>query len=376
MLGRPREILRGSILSTFADANTQTRLADLYTQIGVHREPITVPLRFWRTDGSFAALLAVMTSYTDAGSARRVRLIGLDDRERSGYIAELESKVNMLDTVIETSAEAMWCMEYSEPVNLRSSAQAIVRQVFENKCSWIMCNQAMARLFDLPDGVDFIRQPVSNYFRRNPENEAFVRQLIDANFHIDSAPSLEYRHSGKVIYIENSVRSHIEGDLLLRWWGTVRDITEFRMTQNVLNARRREVTEILSALPDAILVVDISRRAIGVNPAFETSFGWRAEEILGKDVAPIIDLEARQKGEGRWFARTDGRWMTNVTSTQGRVRCEVRIAPVPVDSEPRFVLALRPVLDAALKEPRSKRSTRRKAVNGAPVRRTFPARPQ
>jgi PAS domain S-box-containing protein len=375
MLGRPRETLRGTILWTFGDAKTQAQLSEFYTQVGNRDGAITIPLRFWRTDGSFAALLAVIAPFTDAGRARRVRFIGINDRERSGYIAELESKVKMLDTVIETSAEAMWCMEYSEPVNLRSSAQEIVRQVFENKCYWIMCNHAMARLFDLPDGVDFIRQPVSNYLRRNPENEAFVRQLIDSNFHIDSAPSLEYRHSGKVIYVENSVRSHIEGDLMLRWWGTVRDITEFRMTQNVLNARRREVTEILSALPDAILVVDISRRAIGVNPAFEASFGWHAEEILGKDVAPIIDLEARQKGEGRWFAVTNGRWMTNVASTQGQVRCEVRIAPLPVDAEPRFVLSLRPVSDTAPRIPRSKRPPRRKA-NGAPARRTSSARTQ
>jgi PAS domain S-box-containing protein len=307
---------------------------------------------------------------------RRVRFIGIEDLERSGHLAALESKVRMLDTLIETSAEAMWCMEYSEPVNLRSSAPEIVRQVFENKCYWVMCNQAMARLFDLPDAADFIRQPVSNYFRRNPENEAFVRQLIDTNFHIDSAPSLEYRHSGKVIYVENSVRSHIQGDLMVRWWGTVRDITEFRMTQNVLNARRREVTEILSALPDAVLVVDISRRAIGVNPAFEASFGWSAEEILGKDVAPIIDLEARQKGEGRWFAVTNGRWMTNVASTRGHVRCEARIAPLPVDSEPRFVLSLRPVPDGAVKNPRGKRLPRRKAANGAPARRNSLARAQ
>jgi hypothetical protein len=162
MLGRPREGLCGTILSTFADARTQTRLGEFYTQVGSCDEASTIPLRFWLTDGSFAVFLAVIAPFADAGRARQVRVIGLDDRERSGYIAGLESKVKMLDTVIETSAEAMWCMEFSEPVNLRSSAQEIVRQVFENKCHWIMCNQAMARLFDLPDGVDFIRQPVSN----------------------------------------------------------------------------------------------------------------------------------------------------------------------------------------------------------------------
>ena len=43
MLGRPRETLSGTILSTFADAKTQAQLAEFYTQVGNLDGAITIP---------------------------------------------------------------------------------------------------------------------------------------------------------------------------------------------------------------------------------------------------------------------------------------------------------------------------------------------
>src|SRR5439155_4366405 len=119
-------------------------------------------------------------------------------------------------------------IEYTEPVDVTQPEAEIVRQVFENDCHWSMCNRAMAHLYNLPDDLDFNRQPVSTYFRRSPENEAFVRQLIAENFQVDAAPAIDVRHDGTLAHVENSVRAHIESGLMVRMWGTVRDMTRLR----------------------------------------------------------------------------------------------------------------------------------------------------
>lgn len=296
-----------------------------------------------------------------------VDIVGPIDAAGAQRLADLESNATLLTGFIELSSEAMWCMEYAEPVNLASSDQEIVRQVFENECHWRMCNRAMARLYNLPDGLDFNRQPISAVFRRNPENEAFVRQLIATRFHIDAAPSLDVRHDGSLAFIENTVRSDIEGVSLLRLWGTVRDVTQLRTTESKLTERQREVTEILHALPDPVLVVDMGRRAVALNTAFETTFGWSATQVLGQDVSPIIDLETRRPNQRRWFADTERRWIAAVrVADQCTIRCDVRIARMGDDADRRFVLAMRPVPD---RPPRSRKASRTKAANRRSTRK-------
>jgi PAS domain S-box-containing protein len=345
LLGSERGALIGTEMGELADAVTQPRLAELLSIMPGSAEPVVSPLTLQRADGRAVPVLAAIWGVLGGKGEKRLQIVAIDDALRVTSVRELESRAEMLAGFIDASSEAMWCMEYTEPVDLRCSVQEIIRQVFENDCHWRMCNAAMAALYSLPDGLDFNRQPVSAYFRRTPENEAFVRQLIESRFHIDAAPSLEYRHDGKIFYVENSVRCHMEGDLMFRMWGTVRDITEFRTAHNALAARKREVTEILSALPDAVLVVDLSRKAIALNPAFESTFGWPAEEVLGKDVSPIIDLETSRPGLSRWFAPTPSRWIADVISSRGEsCRCDVRIAPLPDDTDRRFVMSLRPLV--------------------------------
>jgi PAS domain S-box-containing protein len=376
LLGREREELIGRDLWSLTGGTTQSDLNEPLAELrNATAEPIVWPLTFQDREGRVRRILAAMYGVNADKGERLIQLLGLDDSLRATQMRELESRAEMLAGFIDASSEAMWCMEYTEPVDLRCGVQEIIRQVFENDCHWSMCNTAMARLYSLPDGLDFNRQPVSMYFRRTPENEAFVRQLIDSRFHIDAAPSLEYRHDGRMFYVENSVRCHLEGDLMIRMWGTVRDLTQFRTTQNVLAERKREVTEILTALPDAILVVDLSRRAIAVNPAFESTFGWTAEDVLGKDVSDIIDLENSRPGLARWFAPTPSRWTADVISSEGEShRCDIRIAPLPEDTDRRFVMSLRPLLSQKPKARRKYKSVdqpRTTAKSKGPARRPF-----
>jgi PAS domain S-box-containing protein len=379
-LGRRRSELVGASLGSIIRVRAPYSLTATIAKVSLGADAAVMPLVLQHRDGRTSDVLAGICRIDSKGGDRLIRISALDDSSRGSYLRELESRVEMLAGFVDASAEAMWCMEYTEPVNLRCGVQEIIRQVFENDCHWRMCNDAMARLYNLPEGLDFNRQPVSTYFRRTPENEAFVRQLIDARFHIDAAPSLEYRHDGKIFYVENSVRCHLEGDLMMRMWGTVRDITDFRTTQNALNERKREVTEILSALPDAVLVIDLSRRAVAMNPAFGSTFGWAAEEVLGKDVSAIIDLETSRPGLGRWFATTSSRWVADVISSSGqKCRCDVRMAPLQDDLERRFVLSMRPMTGGATNPKRAIKatvnSTRRKRKKAATSNRVSRRKP-
>lgn len=267
------------------------------------------------------------------------------DADCARWLEALMLSEEMLRGFIETSPEAMWCIEFSEPVDVGQGERETVRQVFENDCHWLLCNEALVRLYGLPGGLDIEREPVAHYFPRSPENEAFILQVIRSGYAVDNAPSVDFRHDGSARYMENDVRCRIIDGFLVRMWGALRDVTDFRRTQERLKNEAETVSGILSALPDAILVIDRGRRLVAVNPSFETLFGWSGEKFLGRDVQGIIDLERTLPDGCRWCGLCRQRWQTTVrTKSDTPLPCEAQIAPIGEEAPHHFVLSLRPLL--------------------------------
>ncbi len=345
-LDLPIETLEDLTLWDLVDRGSVGPLLDQGRKLDADKGCCTVRLQLTATGRRIVRIVAHMNTWQDGGS-RVIRLTGFDDTENFLHLSRLEHATEMLNGFTDASTEAMWCIEYTEAVDLSIGEQEILRQVFENECHWNMCNRAMAEIYNLPAGLDLNQQRVSRYFRRNPTNEAFVRQLIDSRFHIDSAPSVDVRHDGTVAYVENSVRCHIEDGKMRRMWGTVRDMTEFRVAHNRLAQREREVREVLSAIPDAVLVINKSQQVLAVNPAFESSFGWRTDNVLGKSACAIINVDSNTEDDHRWFARAERRWTTDVNKADGTsVSCDVRMAPISDDELSRYVLCIRPATPA------------------------------
>lgn len=275
-----------------------------------------------------------------------LRFTACYDSRCEDWLAELMRSEEVLRGYARTASEAMWCIEFSEPVDITLGDDEIVRQVFENDCHWLLCNEALARIYRLPRGLDINHQPVSHYFPRSPENEAFILRIIHApDFVVDNATSIDFRHDGSALYMENNVRCSIVDGYLVRIIGTLRDVTQFRQAQIRLKDEADTVRNILSALPDAILVIDRDRQLLAVNPSFETLFGWDVGIFLGRDVQSIIDLELSLPGGRRWLCPDQRRWQTTVkTKFNTLLCCEAQIAPIGEEAPHHFVLSLRPVL--------------------------------
>lgn len=206
-------------------------------------------------------------------------------------LEQSERELKILRGFVTATRDACWCIEFTEPVDLGASEEEIVRQVFENECYWRLCNEAMARLYRLPEDLDFNQEHVRFVFPRNPENEAFVRQLNEAKFHLDGAPSLDRRYDGAAMFAENDVRAEIREGYLLRMWGTVRDISLQKERERQLAQRADRTAGVLSASPDPILVCDSDGILEAANPALEWLFGWSVDEVLGRPLGQILALE-------------------------------------------------------------------------------------
>ena len=78
-----------------------------------------------------------------------------------------------------------------------------------------------------------------------------------------------------------------------RYFITVRDITLRRREQVTLKDANLRAARILQVAEDAIVSIDSDQRIIFFNLAAETLFGYRAEEVLGQSLDPLIPPTAR-----------------------------------------------------------------------------------
>jgi PAS domain-containing protein len=224
----------------------------------------------------------------DGADGRTLRLAKLPLDPALEGAEQLARENETLHSIVATSKDALWCIEFAEPVDLTAPAAEAVRQVFENVSYWRLCNKAMARLYKLPETLDFNEQHVRVAFPRNPENEAFVQQLIEHDFNMDGAPSLDHRYDGLDVYVENDVRGHIENGMLHRMWGAARDLSEQRRKELDLASRLDATLEVLSAVPDPILVIGQDGVLEAANPAVEWRFGWPIDEVLGRAASALV----------------------------------------------------------------------------------------
>ncbi len=339
-----RDLVGASIEQIYTTRSAET-LRDLVARCPADGASQDMVLQMRHRDGSLLDVTAntgsVSTEGRESGLCTvKTRLGGVFQR-----LHQLERDNEVLRGFVQPARDACWCIEFFEPVDLTAPEDEVIRQMFENQCSWRLCNDAMARLYEYPSGVEFNEQDVREVFRRNTENEDFVRILLDARFNIDGAPSLDYLYDGTEIHAENDVRGQIENGHLLRMWGNVRDLSGHKRKEKELSDRLDAMRDILSAAPDPILVLREDGVLEAANPAFEWCFGWPVDSQLGRDISAIVrgDKPVAAMVSDMRLASSAADSALQVTCANGSVRtCDARIAALGNEgNDMRAVMTLR-----------------------------------
>lgn len=269
--------------------------------------------------------------YLDPEHGPCLRIVKIPLNETLQRLRRLEQENEVLNSIVTTARDATYCVEFLEPVDLTAPEHEVIRQVFTNKCVWRYCNDAMSRLYRLPLGDDLNRHDVREVFMRNAENEAFVRHLLANGFHVDGAVSRDHRYDGVDVMIENDVRARIEDGYLVQFWGVVRDLAERQRRERDLEKRASAALDLLGAIPNPLLVVDINGRIEGGNDAIESVFGRPLDEILGASAERLVQFPTPLADLLRSLRETHGTRTLegSVAAADGQSRpCQVTIATV------------------------------------------------
>ncbi len=252
--------------------------------------PRVLPLSLRAADGTLVPTTAVAELFDDVDRGLCLRLCKWPAGGDLEDVATLAEANEVLSGIVAASADAGWCMEWADPVDLSAPEHEIVRQVFENGPRWRFCNEAMARLYRTPPGADFNERPVAETFPRTPENEDFIRRLIRADFDMNGSPSRDLRYDGLFIDVENDVRGHIRGNRLFRMWGTVRDVSKHVRRETELRDEIAFLQVVLAALPDPVLVLDSEGVMVFANMAAEALFEAPSDRLSLRRFDDLVEV--------------------------------------------------------------------------------------
>ncbi|MGN8154889.1 PAS domain-containing protein [Agrobacterium sp. 22094] len=256
--------------------------------IAIGESPREATLPVWVNSSSYSEV-PMLASLIDDGERGIMVVKQTLSPAVLGLGPELLERVEILSQMIGAATEACWCIEFLEPVDTSLAEEEIVDRVFANQSRWRACNEAMARLYRVPEGLDFNTQPVSRYFPTTDVNRQMVRDLVRANYRLDHAVAVDRRHDGSEMLVENDFRAAIKDGFLIRLWGTTRDIGPHRRREQQMSDRLDSMRDILSATPDPILVISEEGLLLAANPAAETAWGRAADQILGRDLQSFVE---------------------------------------------------------------------------------------
>jgi len=144
--------------------------------------------------------------------------------------------------------EAIYALEFTKPLSLKMTEEEQVRHIF-NHCIVVECNENLAKIVGYEHAEDVLGKKLRDFFRPSePQNVEAVRMAVRNRFQYAEFESKEYGKDGNALYFLNWVNGVIDGDVVVRIWARLQDITKRKMAELELKKALAEVKKLKDQL--------------------------------------------------------------------------------------------------------------------------------
>jgi len=106
------------------------------------------------------------------------------------------------------------------------------------------------------------------------------------------------RADGSIFPMYLSVGEVVQEGAPLSYVGIIRDTTEQHALEAALREQAERLRSILETVPDAIVVIGENGLIESFSPAAERLFGWKAAEVIGRNVSMLMPSPYRESHDG------------------------------------------------------------------------------
>lgn len=180
------------------------------------------------------------------------------------------------------SSEGIWRFELEQPVSIDLAAPEQVDHFY--RYGYLAeCNDAMARMYGFERAEEIRGARLGDLLvRSDPNNAEYLNNFIAAGYRLTDVESVEVDRNGEQRIFLNNLVGVVEDRLLLRAWGTQRDVTERRKGEVELRATEHRFSMFMENLPGLAWIKDLEGRYVYANLAATRAFNTTRAELYGK----------------------------------------------------------------------------------------------
>jgi len=212
--------------------------------------------------------------------------ISQDVTERKYAEEALEASEERYKAFITQSSEAIWRYELETPISINESPEAI-RHHLRHHGFIAECNEIMATMYGYESSAKLIGVRLHELIdlEHSFNRHAFV-SFLQNGFKLTEAESIHVDKDGTARYFLHNLIGIVENGFLKRTWGTQREITEKKRSQEKISY----LASLTENVYDAVIGSDIHLVIKSFNKAAEKLYGLPKEKVIGKRLQDFIEL--------------------------------------------------------------------------------------
>ena len=217
----------------------------------------------------------------------------LSRKRREDELCESEQRYRAF---IARSADAMWRIEFEQPIPVDQPDEAQFAQIYQYGYL-AECNDALARLV----GVEKAEQLVGSRLEdiassSDPSMRDATMLAIRSGYAFTTVETNPIDVYGKRRNILRSQWGIVEDGKLERIWGTSRDITRLKHSEQALDASEQRMADLLETVQLVVVIVGPEGTIAFCNNYLYRKTGWQRTDLIGRNwIDLMIPAEEHDK---------------------------------------------------------------------------------
>ena len=235
------EMLIGKAIMDFVHPDFRPLVAQRVRGTQVEKKDLDiVEEKFVRLDGAVidVEVSAIPINYMNRPATQ---LVVRDITNRKKAEESLRKSQQNYKAFIENSSEGIWIVELEKPFSTAIPNEEQI-ELLCTQSILVECNNAMAKMYGYTNADEIKGLSFGEFLERaDTDTHEFFRAFVHSGYHLEEKESHEVDKDGNSKFFLNNILGMVENGILVKVWGSQRDITERKkLEQQLLQVQKME----------------------------------------------------------------------------------------------------------------------------------------